>query len=211
MTMILRLCLGVMRAQLAFYMRRTDAVVQRSRPVERASAGEELTSFNSKTSSALVQDVPITPCCSMRVWGFSAGSFVGLAILHLVVEEPLVVGSGTVGALAVSPALIWPNFRRAMPDMFEFTISGQTSCAPGHLKTVKLLNPPSRWYWSVTLTTTWTGTLEGMATPIVIGSGWILHLGCTNFGHSAETTLLLDILWHGMRPRFVSSLGCLSG
>ena len=90
MTMILRLCLGVMRAQLAFYMRRTDAVVQRSRPVERASAGEELTSFNSKTSSALVQDVPITPCCSMRVWGFSAGSFVGLAILHLVVEEPLV-------------------------------------------------------------------------------------------------------------------------
>ena len=45
----------------------------------------------------------------------------------------------------------------------------------------------------------------------VIGSGWILHLGCTNFGHSAETTLLLDILWHRMRPRFVSSLGCLSG
>ena len=32
MTMILRLCLGVMRAQLAFYMRRSDAVVQRSRP-----------------------------------------------------------------------------------------------------------------------------------------------------------------------------------
>ena len=106
MTMILRLCLGVMRAQLAFCMRRSDAVVQRSRPEERASAGEELTSFNSKASSALVQDVPITPCCSLRVWGFSAGSFVGLAILQLVVDEPLVVGSGTLGALAVSPALM---------------------------------------------------------------------------------------------------------
>ena len=106
MTMILRLCLGVMRAQLAFYMRRSDAVVQRSRPEERASAGEEPTSFNSKASSALVQDVPITPCCSLRVWGFSGGSFVGLAILQLVVEEPLVVGSGTLGALAVSPALM---------------------------------------------------------------------------------------------------------
>ena len=106
MTMILRLCLGVMRAQLAFYMRRSDAVMQRSRPEERASAGEEPTSFNSMTSSALVQDVPITPCCSLRVWGFSAGSFVGLAILQLVVEEPLVVGSGTLGALAVSPALM---------------------------------------------------------------------------------------------------------
>ena len=106
MTMILRLRLGVMRAQLAFYMRRSDAVMQRFRPEERAGAGEESTSFHSQTSSALVQDVPITPCCSLRVWGFSAGSFVGLAILQLVVDEPLVSGSGTLGALAVSPALM---------------------------------------------------------------------------------------------------------
>ena len=100
------LCLGVMRAQLAFYMRRTDAVVQRSRPVERASAGEELTSFNSKASSALVQDVPITPCCSLRVWGFSAGSFVGLAILHLWLDQGQWVR-------LPSHRHLWPNFRRA--------------------------------------------------------------------------------------------------
>ena len=36
MTMVLRLCLGVMRAQLAFYMRRSDAVMQRSMPEGRA-------------------------------------------------------------------------------------------------------------------------------------------------------------------------------
>ena len=40
------------------------------------------------------------------LFGFSAGSFVGLAILQLVVEEPLVSGPGTLGALAVSPALM---------------------------------------------------------------------------------------------------------
>ena len=77
MTMVLRLCLGVMRAQLAFYMRRSDAVMQRSMPEGRASAGEESTSFHAQSSSALVHAVPITPCCALRVWGFSAGSFKG--------------------------------------------------------------------------------------------------------------------------------------
>ena len=176
MTMILRLCLGVMRAQLAFYMRRSDAVMQRSRPEERASAGEESTSFHSQTSSALVQDVPITPCCSLCVWGFSAGSFVGLAILRLVVDEPLVSGSGTLGALAVSPALM---------AKFESIISSQTSCAPGLLKTLMSLSPRSRWSWSATMITTWTGILAGIAILIVTGSGWILCQECTNYGHSA--------------------------
>ena len=106
---------------------------------------------------------------------------------------------------------LWQSFRSVMPDVFEFIISSQTSCAPGHLKTVMSPSPLSRWSWSATLTTTWTGTLAGMAILIVIGSGWILHRECTNYGRSAETSLLLDILWHVMRPRFVSSLGCPSG
>ena len=131
-TMILRLCLGVMRAQLAFYMRRSDAVMQRSRPEERASAGEESTSFHSQTSSALVQDVPITPCCSLRVWGFSAGSFVGLAILQLVVDEPLVSGSGTLGALAVSPALMakFPDSHARRVRIFHFEPDKLCSWSP---------------------------------------------------------------------------------
>ena len=205
MTMILRLCLGVMRAQLAFYMRRSDAVMQRSRPEERAIAGEESTSFHSKTSSALVQEVPITPCCSLRVWGFSAGSFVGLAM-----RNPWSRDLGLWERLP-SHRHLWQSFRNVMPDVFESIISSQTSCAPGHLKTVMSLSPLSRWPWSATMITTWTGTLAGMAILIAIGSGWILHQECTNYGLSAETSLLLDILWHVMRPRFVSSLGCPSG
>ena len=103
------------------------------------------------------------------------------------------------------------SFGNVMPDVFESIISSQTSCAPGHLKTVMSLSPLSRWSWSATMITTWTGTLAGMAILIAIGSGWILHQECTNYGHSAETSLLLDILWHVMRPHFVSSLGCPSG
>ena len=68
---------------------------------------------------------------------------------------------------------LWQSFRNVMPDVFEFIISSQTSCAPGHLKTVMSLSPLSRWYWSATMITTWTGTLAGMAILIVIGSGWL--------------------------------------
>ena len=95
------------------------------------------------------------------------------------------------GCALQSHGHLWPNFRRAMPDVLEFTISGQTSCAPGHLKTVKLLNPPSRWYWSVTLTTTWTGTLEGMAIPMSLAlAGY-----CTWGVQTLDTLQRLPCCW----------------
>ena len=189
MTMILRLCLGVMRAQLAFYMRRSDAVMQRSRPEERASAGEGSTSFHSGDFPLVLLDWLFFSWWWRNPWFRDLGLWERLP----------------------SHRHLWQSFRHVMPDVFEFIISSQTSCAPGHLKTAMSLSPLSRWSWSATMITTWTGTLAGMAILIVTGSGWILHQECTNYGHSAETSLLLDILWHVMRPRFVSSLGCPSG
>ena len=129
--------------------------------------------FHSQSSSALVHVVPVAPCCSLRVWGFSAGSFVDLAVLQLVVDEPLVSGSGTWERLPFHRHS-WQSSRMAMPNVFGSIISNPTSCAPAPLKTLMSLSPRSRWSWSATVITTWTGTLAGMAIRTVIGSGWIL-------------------------------------
>ncbi len=106
MTILLRLCLGVMRSQLAFHMGGSGPLLSRATPEAHVSAGEESTSFHTKRRTAVVPAVPITPHSALRVWGFSAGSFVGLAVLQLAADEPLIAGSGTLGALAAPPALM---------------------------------------------------------------------------------------------------------
>ena len=50
--------------------------------------------------------VPITPLGVVRVWGFSAGSFAGLALLDIVAADPHLVIEGTFGAVACPPALM---------------------------------------------------------------------------------------------------------
>ncbi len=106
MTLLLRLCLGVARSQLAFHLGTPHTKPTRREPLSRALAGEASTSLGAEKVAPAVAAVPITPLSSVEVWGFSAGSFVGLALLHLVVGEPLISVSGTLGALAAPPALI---------------------------------------------------------------------------------------------------------
>ena len=87
----------------------------------------------------------------------------------------------------------WQSSRTAMPNVFGSITSSPISCAHGPLRTMMSLSPRFRWSSFATMTTTWTGILAEMATLTVIGSGWILRLGFTNCGRSAETTRQLGI------------------
>ena len=106
MTLILRLCLGVARSQLAFYLGVPHSKPTHHEPLSRALAGEAPTSQCPVKVDLNISNVPITPLSLVNVWGFSAGSFTGLALLDIVANEPRIAIEGTFGALACPPALL---------------------------------------------------------------------------------------------------------
>ena len=104
MSLILRLCTGLSRSQIALdfaALRKKPAV-----PVYGTGWGGAHQSVSSSPTGDGPSSVPLTALCDLRVWGFSAGSFSGLAVLDLLAAEPLVRGFGTFGALACPPELL---------------------------------------------------------------------------------------------------------
>ena len=147
-----------------------------------------------------------------RVWGFSAGSFTGMALLDIVAADPHFAIEGTFGAVACPPALM-DRFAPCQAQCIGCITMDRINCAVGHPWTMKLRLVIFVLCTSTTLTTTWIVTLVRVSTHIVIGYGWILTLVSTSSRPSAEITHLLrsqgHALCHGFRsvsPRSAMSL-----
>ncbi len=106
MTMVVRLCTGVARSHLAFFQGVPHSKPTHHEPLSRALAGEALTNLCPVEVRPAVSNVPITPLGRVRLWGFSAGSFAGLAILDIVARDPHFAMEGTFGALACPVPLL---------------------------------------------------------------------------------------------------------
>ena len=106
LTLILRLCLESARSHLAYFLGVPHVKPTHHEPLSRALAGEAPTSQCPVPVQVPQSNVPITPRGVVKVWGFSAGSFTGLALLDIVATDPHIAIEGTFGALACPPALM---------------------------------------------------------------------------------------------------------
>ena len=94
------------RSQLAFHLGVPHLKPKHHEPLSRALAGEAPTSQCPVNVDLTMSNVPITPLSMVNVWGFSAGSFTGFALLDIGANEPRIAIAGTFGALACPPALL---------------------------------------------------------------------------------------------------------
>ena len=106
MTLIVRLCLGTARSQLAFFLGVPHVKPKHHEPLSRSLAGNAPTSQGPLLVDASKSSVPITPLGVVSVWGFLGGSFTGLALLDIAAAEPRLAIEGTFGAMACPPALL---------------------------------------------------------------------------------------------------------
>ena len=106
MTLIVKMCLGTARSQMAYFVGVPHVKPSHHEPLSRALGVDVPTIQGPLRAETNKPGVPITPRRVVRVWGFSAGSFTGLALLDIVAADPHLVIEGTFGAVACPPALM---------------------------------------------------------------------------------------------------------
>ena len=106
MTLIVKLCLGTARSQMAYFVGVPHVKPSHHEPLSRSLAGEVPVTHGPVRRKTYKSGVPITPFGVVRVWGFSAGSFTGMALLDIVAVDPHFAIEGTFGAVACPPALM---------------------------------------------------------------------------------------------------------
>ena len=106
MTLIVKLCLGTARSQMAYFVGVPHVKPSHHEPLSSSLAVEVPVIQGPVRGETYKSGVPITPFGVVRVWGFSAGSFTGMALLDIVAADPHFVIEGTFGAVACPPTLM---------------------------------------------------------------------------------------------------------
>ena len=123
----------------------------------------------------------------VKLRGFSAGSFSGLCLCHLLWRLPNITVKGTLGGIAVPPALLKaiPQARGQQLTLFHLTADALCQWDPSKRLLESL---PCRYCIVGNLITELHGTLARVNTPMGIGWTWTCHMASltywTSYGSS---------------------------